>query len=58
MNQLPELTAKCRSFFRFVSITLVFVNKSLLSGAEKLDAPLFVTCYQCIVTVAACYLLK
>jgi GDP-fucose transporter C1 len=46
------------SFFRFVSITLVFVNKSLLSGAEKLDAPLFVTCYQCIVTVAACYLLK
>ena len=42
----------------FVSITLVFVNKSLLSGSEKLDAPLFVTCYQCIVTVAACYALR
>jgi GDP-fucose transporter C1 len=39
----------------FVSITLVFINKSLLSGSEKLDGPLFVTCYQCIVTVAACY---
>ena len=42
----------------FVSITLVFVNKSLLSGSEKLDAPLFVTCYQCIVTVAACYAIR
>lgn len=48
----------CNLFARFVSITLVFVNKSLLSGSEKLDAPLFVTCYQCIVTVAACYLLR
>lgn len=46
------------SAYWFVSITLVFVNKSLLSGAEKLDAPLFVTCYQCVVTVAACYLLR
>jgi len=42
----------------FVSITLVFVNKSLLSGSEKLDAPLFVTCYQCVVTVAACYAIR
>ena len=42
----------------FVSITLVFVNKSLLSGSEKLDAPLFVTFYQCVVTVAACYALR
>jgi len=42
----------------FVSISLVFVNKSLLSGAQKLDAPLVVTCYQCLVTVGACYLLK
>ena len=42
----------------FVSITMVFVNKSLLSGSEKLDAPLFVTWYQCVVTVAACYLIQ
>merc|ERR1711892_217410 len=42
----------------FVSITLVFVNKSLLSGSEKLEAPLFVTCYQCVVTVAACHTIR
>jgi len=42
----------------FVSITLVFVNKALLSGSEKLDAPLFVTAYQCVVTVIACYAIK
>lgn len=42
----------------FVSITLVFVNKALLSGSEKLEAPLFVTCYQCVVTVLACYAIK
>lgn len=46
------------SLYWFVSITLVFVNKALLSGSQKLDAPLFVTCYQCVVTVAACYLLR
>jgi len=42
----------------FVSITLVFVNKSLLSGSTKLEAPLFVTCYQCVVTVLACYAIR
>jgi len=42
----------------FVSITLVFVNKSLLSGSTKLEAPLFVTFYQCVVTVAACYAIR
>jgi len=42
----------------FVSITLVFVNKSLLSGSTKLEAPLFVTFYQCVVTVGACYAIR
>jgi len=42
----------------FISITLVFVNKSLLSGAARLEAPLFVTWYQCLVTVAACCVLR
>lgn len=42
----------------FISITLVFVNKALLSGSEKLEAPLFVTCYQCVVTVLACYAIR
>ena len=38
-----------------ISITLVFVNKSLLKGDElKLDAPLFVTFYQCVCTVILC----
>merc|ERR1712012_676160 len=41
-----------------VSITLVFVNKALLSGSQKLDAPLFITCYQCVITVAACFVLR
>ena len=41
--------------FRFVSITLVFLNKSLLSGSTSVDAPLFITCFQCVVTAAACY---
>ena len=49
---------KYYSFLRFVSITLVFVNKSLLSGFTKLDAPLFVTFFQCVVTVLACYVLR
>ncbi|CAD6185341.1 unnamed protein product [Caenorhabditis auriculariae] len=37
------------------SIGLVFINKYLLSSDElKLDAPLFVTWYQCLVTVFLC----
>ena len=44
----------CRSN-RFVSITMVFVNKALLSGQSSLNAPLFITWYQCAVTAAASY---
>ncbi|CAJ0587949.1 unnamed protein product, partial [Mesorhabditis spiculigera] len=40
------------------SIGLVFLNKYLLSGQDQLDAPLFVTWYQCVVTVALCFLLS
>lgn len=40
-----------------ISISLVFVNKSLLKGDElKLDAPLFVTFFQCVCTVIMCKL--
>lgn len=40
---------------RIVSIVTVFVNKALLSSdTVKLDAPLFVTWIQCIVSVAIC----
>lgn len=42
-----------------VSISLVFINKHLLSSQDvKLDAPVFVTCFQCIVTVALCIVLS
>jgi len=43
------------ALYWFVSITLVFLNKSLLSGSTSVDAPLFITCFQCTVTAAACY---
>ena len=47
-------------FLRIVSISLVFINKALLSGGtdEKLDAPLFVTWFQCVVTVGICLFLS
>lgn len=41
----------------FVSITLVFLNNYLLDNRE-LDAPLFVTFYQCLVTVGLCWLMQ
>lgn len=45
------------SLYWFISITMVFVNKSLLSGQGNLSAPFFVTWFQCVVTVAGCYAL-
>ncbi|KAK0400051.1 hypothetical protein QR680_003327 [Steinernema hermaphroditum] len=45
------------SAYWICSIGLVFVNKYLLSSSDlKLDAPLFVTWYQCVCTVALCLL--
>ncbi|CAL1293628.1 unnamed protein product [Larinioides sclopetarius] len=47
------------SCYWFVSISLVFVNKYLLSSDHfKINAPLFVTCFQCVVTVALCSVLS
>lgn len=41
-----------------ISISMVFTNKTLLSSEDnKIDAPLFVTWYQCIVTVVVVWLL-
>eukprot|EP00045_Choanoeca_perplexa_P015119 m.183039 g.183039 ORF g.183039 m.183039 type:complete len:334 (+) comp16891_c0_seq9:33-1034(+) len=40
----------------FVSISMVFLNKHLLSNVS-LDAPMFVTWFQCVVAVVACYIL-
>ncbi|KAM4721579.1 GDP-fucose transporter 1 isoform 2-T3 [Rhinophrynus dorsalis] len=47
------------TLYWFISITMVFLNKYLLdSPSLKLDAPLFVTFYQCVVTVILCKVLS
>ena len=43
------------AFYWFVSISLVFLNKFLLSGEASLPAPLFVTWYQTVCGVLLCY---
>jgi len=51
------------SAYWVISISLVFINKALLSGqsdgthSSKLDAPMFVTWFQCVVTVALCVIM-
>ncbi|XP_077375821.1 GDP-fucose transporter 1 isoform X2 [Festucalex cinctus] len=45
------------ALYWFVSITMVFLNNHLLDNRD-LDAPLFVTFYQCVVTVALCWLMQ
>lgn len=42
---------------RITSIVTVFVNKALLSGID-LDAPLFVTWFQCVVSSLICFALS
>ena len=72
-KQPPQWTGLCKELYDshefndpylifnhliYSSLVSVFVNKSLLSGSARLDAPLFVTWYQCIVTVLACYIIR
>ncbi|XP_047437659.1 GDP-fucose transporter 1-like [Mugil cephalus] len=45
------------ALYWFVSITMVFLNNHLLDNRD-LDAPLFVTFYQCLVTVGLCWLMQ
>ncbi|XP_073321389.1 GDP-fucose transporter 1 isoform X2 [Pagrus major] len=45
------------ALYWFVSITMVFLNNYLLDNRD-LDAPLFVTFYQCLVTVGLCWVLQ
>ncbi|CAE7539969.1 hypothetical protein FNF29_01495 [Cafeteria roenbergensis] len=43
-------------FYFVISISLVFLNKVLLSSpGTSIDAPLFVTWFQCVVTAAICW---
>lgn len=45
--------------FRFVSILTVFVNKHLLSSdSVKLEAPLFVTWFQCVISALICFIIS
>jgi solute carrier family 35 (GDP-fucose transporter), member C1 len=43
------------SAYFIISISLVVVNKVLLSAGTSIPAPLFVTWFQCIVTVLICW---
>ncbi|XP_017334002.1 GDP-fucose transporter 1 isoform X2 [Ictalurus punctatus] len=45
------------ALYWFVSITMVFVNNHLLDSKE-LDAPLFVTWVQCVVSVGLCWIIS
>uniref|UniRef100_A0A1A7WX69 Solute carrier family 35, member C1 n=1 Tax=Iconisemion striatum TaxID=60296 RepID=A0A1A7WX69_9TELE len=45
------------ALYWFISITMVFLNNYLLDNRD-LDAPLFVTFYQCVVTVGLCWLMQ
>lgn len=45
------------ALYWFVSITMVFLNNYLLDNRD-LDAPLFVTFFQCLVTVGLCWLMQ
>ncbi|CAJ1049221.1 GDP-fucose transporter 1 isoform X1 [Xyrichtys novacula] len=45
------------ALYWFVSITMVFLNNYLLDNRD-LDAPLFVTFYQCLVTVGLCWVMQ
>ncbi|XP_065919309.1 GDP-fucose transporter 1-like [Dysidea avara] len=46
------------SAYWLISISMVFINKYLLSSEDlKLDAPLFITLSQCVISVIICVLL-
>lgn len=38
-----------------ISLSMVFANKTLLGGADLKTAPMFITWFQCVVTVIFCY---
>ncbi|GMR39543.1 hypothetical protein PMAYCL1PPCAC_09738 [Pristionchus mayeri] len=57
-QQYFQIVAAVSSYWIF-SIALVFLNKYILSDPTlKLDAPIFVAWYQCVVAVALCFSLS
>ncbi|XP_033647597.1 GDP-fucose transporter 1-like [Asterias rubens] len=58
LGQFVKITVVVTAYW-FISISLVFLNKYLLSSEDlKLDAPLFVTFFQCSVTTVICIVLS
>ena len=47
--------ASAVAFYWVISISLVFLNKLLLSGSSSVSVPFFITAVQCAVTVVICY---
>lgn len=45
------------SLYFVISISLVFINKILLTEGSSIPAPFFTTAYQCVITVAICWVL-
>lgn len=53
-KQMSQI-AMAVSFYWLISISMVFANKTLLSGSDSKSAPFFITWSQCVITVAFCY---
>jgi len=48
--------AKVVAAYWFISISMVYLNKILMSSdTVSINAPLFVTWYQCVITCVICY---
>lgn len=57
MNENSIYIASIVATYWFVSISMVYLNKVLMSNeGVSIPAPLFVTWYQCVVTVMICWL--
>ena len=55
-NADVQYIATVVAVYWFVSISMVYLNKALMSSKEgSIDAPLFVTWFQCVVTALICW---
>jgi GDP-fucose transporter C1 len=56
MNDNTVYIASIVATYWFVSISMVYLNKILMSNdSVSIDAPLFVTWYQCVITAMICW---
>lgn len=56
LNAEQTYIATVVATYWFVSISMVYLNKALMSSASvSIPAPLFVTWFQCVVTALICY---